>query len=137
MSRLASTARELRPVLNRLRSEHLPALRTLVADHPPVTTRRRARLSPATALGATALGAAALGALAIGALAIGALVVGRLTIRKARVRSLEVDELKVRSLRIDHMSSVARGAPDQSTIAAPEQSTVAGSTPSRESVVGA
>ena len=94
------TARELGPVLNRLKHEHLPALRALAADLPALAGRRSRPLSGSAALGAGALGTLAIGALALGALAIGALAVGRLSIRKARVRSLTVDELTVGTLRI-------------------------------------
>ena len=104
------TARELRPVLTRLKHEHLPALRALAADLPAIARRPRPH-SASAALGAAALGTLAIGALAIGALAIGALAVGRLSIRKARIRSLTVDELTVGTLRIRGTSTAGAALP--------------------------
>ena len=110
------TARELGPVLNRLKHEHLPALRALAADLPALARRRSRSVSGsaasgAAATGALAIGTLAVGALAIGALAIGALAVGRLSIRKARVRSLTVDELTVGTLRIRGTSTAGAALP--------------------------
>ena len=119
MNRLAKRAKQLEPVLNRLKHEHLPVLRRLAADRLPALTPRRAPLSVPSA----ALGAAALGALAFGALAIGALAVGRVMVGKARFRRLYVDQLTVRSLYVGNGSAPAQPAPE--------------GTPSRDSVIGA